>query len=93
LNSLKLILDLSPKTIYPGHGPVVENPREMLEHYISHRQQRSDQIIAALQQSDDGLDPNEITKIVYKVNKCIYLSFIEKNKNLILKTCIQKNMY
>jgi glyoxylase-like metal-dependent hydrolase (beta-lactamase superfamily II) len=37
LNSLKLILNLSPKIIYPGHGPVVENPREAIQHYISHR--------------------------------------------------------
>jgi glyoxylase-like metal-dependent hydrolase (beta-lactamase superfamily II) len=67
LNSLKLILNLSPKKIYPGHGPVVENPREIIEYYISHRQQRNDQILDALKQSKDGFDPNEITKIVYKV--------------------------
>jgi ribonuclease/clavin/mitogillin len=73
LNSLKLILNLSPKKIYPGHGPVVENPRETIEHYISHRQQRNDQILAALKQSTDGLDPNEITQIVYKVTKGFYL--------------------
>jgi hypothetical protein len=39
----------------------------MIEYYISHRQQRNDQILAALKQSNDGLDPDEITKIVYKV--------------------------
>ncbi|UJR31391.1 hypothetical protein I4U23_018885 [Adineta vaga] len=66
LNSLKLILNLSPKRIYPGHGPVVENPQETIEHYISHRQQRNEQILDALKQSDDGLNPEEITKIVYK---------------------------
>jgi len=69
LNSLKLILNLSPKKIYPGHGPVVENPREIIEYYLSHRQQRNDQILAALKQSLHGLDPNEITQIVYTVIK------------------------
>ncbi len=69
LNSLKLILNLSPKRIYPGHGPVVENPREIIEYYLSHRQQRNDQILAALKQSIHGLDPNEITQIVYTINK------------------------
>jgi len=45
---IKLILHLSPKIIYPRHSPVVENPRETIQHYISHRQQRNDQILAAL---------------------------------------------
>lgn len=69
LNSLKLILNLSPKVIYPGHGPVVENPRETIEHYLAHRQQRNEQILAALTESKDGLEPEEITRVVYKV-KC-----------------------
>ena len=47
----------------------MENPREIIEYYISHRQQRNDQILDALKQSKDGLDPNEITKIVYKVRE------------------------
>lgn len=67
LNSLKLILDLSPKKIYPGHGPVLDNPRESIEYYISHRQQRNQQILDVLKQSSTGLDPSEITKIVYIV--------------------------
>jgi glyoxylase-like metal-dependent hydrolase (beta-lactamase superfamily II) len=73
LNSLKLILHLSPKRIYPGHGPVVDNPQETIEHYIAHRQQRNDQILAALKQSDHGLDPSEITKIVYTVSELVLL--------------------
>ncbi|CAF3403112.1 unnamed protein product [Rotaria sp. Silwood2] len=76
LNSLKLILNLSPTKIYPGHGPVVENPRETLAHYISHRQQRSNQILDALKQSSDGLDPSEITKIVYTVMYRISQEFV-----------------
>ncbi|CAF0920830.1 unnamed protein product [Adineta ricciae] len=66
LNSLKLILNLSPKRIYPGHGPVVENPREIIEYYLSHRQQRNEQILSALKDSSNGLNPEEITKVVYK---------------------------
>ena len=67
MNSLKLLLQLSPTKIYPGHGPVIENPREAIEHYLSHRQQRNEQILTALKQSENGLDPEEITRIVYKV--------------------------
>jgi hypothetical protein len=51
----------------------VENPREIIEYYLSHRQQRNDQILAALKQSIHGLDPNEITKIVYTVRKTIFI--------------------
>ena len=79
-------MNLSPKRIYPGHGPVLENPREVIEYYLSHRQQRNDQILAALKQSAHGLDPNEITKIVYAVRKT---SFIRKIENLIVKMHIQ----
>ncbi|CAF3553216.1 unnamed protein product [Rotaria socialis] len=93
LNSLQLILKMSPKIIYPGHGPVVENPQQTLEHYISHRQQRNNQILDALKQSNDGLDPNEITKIVYTDlpeglfhaachNVCNHLQMLEK-ENLV----------
>ena len=67
MNSLQLILSLSPKVIYPGHGPVIENPREAIEHYLSHRQQRNEQILDALKQSNGGLDPEQITRVVYKV--------------------------
>ena len=85
-NSLKLILNLSPKRIYPGHGPVVENPAKTLEHYISHRQQRNNQILDALKQSKDGLDPHEITEIVYTViSKVLFKCPKKDNKNSILK--------
>ena len=66
MNSLKTILNLSPKRIYPGHGPVVENPRETIEHYLSHRQQRNEQILSALNESQSELKPEEIARRVYK---------------------------
>ncbi|CAF4762039.1 unnamed protein product, partial [Rotaria magnacalcarata] len=56
---------MSPKIIYSGYCPVVENPQQTMEHYIFHRQQRSNQMLNAFKQSNDGLDPNEITKIFY----------------------------
>lgn len=46
---------------------MIENPRESIEYYISHRQKRNEQILAALKGSSSGLDPNEITKLVYTV--------------------------
>ena len=40
MKSLKKMLDLEPKVIYPGHGPVVEYASKTLQYYISHRQKR-----------------------------------------------------
>ncbi|HYY07501.1 MAG TPA: MBL fold metallo-hydrolase [Actinomycetota bacterium] len=48
LRSLHRMLGLSPKTIYPGHGPVVLRPVEVLEGYLAHRQEREDQILGAI---------------------------------------------
>ncbi|XP_055387391.1 beta-lactamase-like protein 2 homolog [Condylostylus longicornis] len=45
MKSLKTILDLNPKVIYPGHGNIIENPIEKLNYYIEHRNQREKQII------------------------------------------------
>ena len=39
--------------IWPGHGPVIENALGALDYYISHRQQRLEQVRAALVQLGD----------------------------------------
>jgi len=45
MKSLHIILELNPKRIYPGHGNVIENPKEKLIYYIKHRNEREKQII------------------------------------------------
>ncbi len=40
------------KVICPGHGPLVEDPRERLQAYIDHRNARETQIIAALDEGE-----------------------------------------
>ena len=37
MKSLDIILDLKPDVIYPGHGPVVNNPQQHVSNYITHR--------------------------------------------------------
>lgn len=52
MTSLKTLLALKPSVLYPGHGPHIPTREAATEHiatYITHRQQREDQIVALLQ--------------------------------------------
>jgi hydroxyacylglutathione hydrolase len=48
LASLRRVLELPVRRIYPGHGPVLEPARPVIEGYIAHRLEREAQIVAAL---------------------------------------------
>lgn len=48
LRSLRRMLDLDPRTIYPGHGPAVLRARAKLEEYIAHREEREREVVSAL---------------------------------------------
>ncbi|CAL4065559.1 unnamed protein product, partial [Meganyctiphanes norvegica] len=66
MSSLKVILDLTPKVMYPGHGPVIEDPIDRIQKYIEHRNLREQQIIQALRDSEAKfLSAMDIVKIVY----------------------------
>jgi glyoxylase-like metal-dependent hydrolase (beta-lactamase superfamily II) len=62
LISLRRMLELSPRTIYPGHGPVVLRPVDVLQGYLTHRQEREEQILAAI-----ATEPRAIEAIVETV--------------------------
>ncbi|XP_054156952.1 endoribonuclease LACTB2-like [Oppia nitens] len=66
IKSLKTILELKPSVIYPGHGPVIDEPIGKINEYIAHRQQREDQIVNVMVELGKELTPMEIVKIVYK---------------------------
>ncbi len=59
LRSLRRMRELGPRTLYPGHGPIVLDGRRKLEEYLSHRSEREEQILGAL----DRL-PRSIAEIV-----------------------------
>ena len=40
------------RTIWPGHGPVIDNALTVLDHYIAHRRQRLEQVREALRTLD-----------------------------------------
>ncbi|XP_071542809.1 endoribonuclease LACTB2 isoform X1 [Panulirus ornatus] len=63
--SLKLILDIEPKVIYPGHGPVINDPNIHIEQYINHRKKREEQIIKLLT-GKKHMTSMELVTIMYK---------------------------
>lgn len=48
LGSLQRLVSLGPRTIYPGHGPIVDDALGKLTEYLEHRQQRLQQVVQAL---------------------------------------------
>ena len=48
LQSLERMLQLNPARALPAHGPVIEDPAALIHHYVEHRAQREQQVIAAL---------------------------------------------
>jgi glyoxylase-like metal-dependent hydrolase (beta-lactamase superfamily II) len=64
LDSLKLVQRLSPMRLLPGHGPVIEDPQALISHYLRHRAQRDEQILAAL--SAGPLTPQQIAGKIYE---------------------------
>lgn len=51
------------RTLLPGHGPVLTDPAGVLDYYIAHRQERLEQIRAAL--AAGARTPAEIVAVVY----------------------------
>ena len=48
LDTLRRLLTLDLALIYPGHGPVIDTPREKVNFYLSHRLEREQQIVDLL---------------------------------------------
>jgi glyoxylase-like metal-dependent hydrolase (beta-lactamase superfamily II) len=68
MHSLHVLTRYQHDTICPGHGPVVPPPRgaQLVRWYIGHREQREQQILAALARGLSGI--KEITRAVYPRN-------------------------
>ena len=59
LRSLERMQELAPRTLYPGHGPIVMRAAAKLQEYLDHRGERETQVLAALA---DG--PRPVTELV-----------------------------
>jgi glyoxylase-like metal-dependent hydrolase (beta-lactamase superfamily II) len=56
LTSLQRMLELHPRTIYPGHGPVLPDAVGTLREYQAHRAEREEQVVAGLTAGDRTVD-------------------------------------
>ena len=56
LQSLKRLLALDPALALPAHGPAIADPSALIRHYIDHRGQREEQVVAALQSGATTID-------------------------------------
>ena len=44
LSSLERLAALAPARVFPGHGPVIDRPVELIQQYIEHRLMRDAQV-------------------------------------------------
>jgi glyoxylase-like metal-dependent hydrolase (beta-lactamase superfamily II) len=63
LKSLDRARAAHPRRLYPGHGPVVEDPDPVLAYYKEHRLERERQVLAAIDAGDSTV--TEMVKRIY----------------------------
>lgn len=63
LDTLERLSALGLDALYPGHGPVIEQPRARLHEVIEHRLARNDQIVSAIETGADTVEA--IRTLVY----------------------------
>jgi glyoxylase-like metal-dependent hydrolase (beta-lactamase superfamily II) len=63
LASLERMASLRPTRLWPGHGPIIEKPVELIAQYIDHRLQREIQVVECLR--DGVTDVDAIVSRIY----------------------------
>lgn len=48
ISGLERIRGMDPKVLFPGHGPLVPNPKRLLTQYIEHRKNRHQRVLDAV---------------------------------------------
>jgi glyoxylase-like metal-dependent hydrolase (beta-lactamase superfamily II) len=64
LESLERLKMLDLAALLPGHGPLIDNPDEMVDWLINHRLKREAKVVLALEENP-GLTLSELTPFVY----------------------------
>lgn len=65
MDSLEKVRSLRLRAIAPGHGHFIENPREVIDHYITHRAAREKAIYEAVQRLGSAT-VGDIVREVYR---------------------------
>ena len=70
IDSLRKMLALSDDfgILYPGHGPVVTNGKELISTYVKHRLEREGQIVEVLKgpKTEETWTTWNVVKVIYK---------------------------
>lgn len=56
LSTLRRLWATDPPALYPGHGPIIDSPRETLERLLTHRYRREQQLREAAEAGATSLD-------------------------------------
>ena len=65
LRSLRRLLTLNAERLYPAHGPALEDPRGILEHYIRHRMARTEQVALEGRKKRGSFTPKDLVPEIY----------------------------
>ena len=65
LDSLQRLRGLGGRTVLPGHGPELDNIEVVAQGYLAHREQRLDQVRAALQTLGEDATTRQVVEHVY----------------------------
>jgi glyoxylase-like metal-dependent hydrolase (beta-lactamase superfamily II) len=64
MTSLERVAAMGPNRIYPGHGPVIDDPAGVLDQYLRHRRAREAAILDAV--NDGATTVDAVVAIVYQ---------------------------
>jgi glyoxylase-like metal-dependent hydrolase (beta-lactamase superfamily II) len=65
LESLQRLRGLGRRTVLPGHGPDLPDLEAVASGYLAHRQQRLEQVRAALRELGDDATTRQVVEHVY----------------------------
>ena len=63
ISGLERLRDINPHTLFPGHGPLIPNPKRLLSEYINHRKDRQMKVLEAVKSGHSSIQ--QIAKSVY----------------------------
>ncbi len=84
LDSLRRLRERDPDVLYPGHGPVVDEPGETIDRLIEHRTSREEAILEAMANSAEDVDEiversyDKDISDVYELARKTVIAHIEK---------------